>query len=225
MKKLGLIIPYRDREEHLKIFAPTITQYLNKVEINHQIYVIEQGNDKLFNRAKLFNVGFELSKENNDYFCFHDVDLIPEKEECDYSSIEGVARLSVHVSQFNYQERPQHEIGGGITLIDKTSFIKMNGYSNNYWGWGAEDDDFSVRLRREKIKIHTRKGRYNSLFHKRNVFNDDKSIKKCVIDNRNTLSKMKQDKNSHKFDGLSNLQYRIIDKQEKDFFILYKVDL
>lgn len=225
MKHLSLIIPYRDREEHLKKFIPNITKHLSSAKINYSISVIEQDNKKLFNRAKLFNVGFEIKKGKSDYFCFHDVDLVPENEKCDYSFINGVARLSTYVSQFQYIERPEHEIGGGITLIDKNSFLKINGYSNKYWGWGAEDDDFSVRIRRENISIHKRYGRYESLIHKRNIQNDDGTIRACVLENRKTLQEMKKKADSHKVDGLQNLDFTIKEKIKHSDYTLYKVDI
>ena len=36
---------------------------------------------------------------------------------------------------------------GGILLITREVFKKVNGLSNNYWGWGLEDDEFYARLR------------------------------------------------------------------------------
>jgi len=31
-------------------------------------------------------------------------------------------------------------------LIQGKFFKKVNGFSNNYWGWGLEDDEFFARL-------------------------------------------------------------------------------
>ncbi len=35
---------------------------------------------------------------------------------------------------------------GGIILIQRKLFVKLNGFSNNFWGWGLEDDEFFARL-------------------------------------------------------------------------------
>ena len=34
---------------------------------------------------------------------------------------------------------------GGVTAINRENFYRANGFSNVYWGWGSEDDDFSAR--------------------------------------------------------------------------------
>ena len=34
---------------------------------------------------------------------------------------------------------------GGVTALNSEQFEKINGYPNNYWGWGGEDDDVANR--------------------------------------------------------------------------------
>ena len=48
---------------------------------------------------------------------------------------------------------PYARILGGIAAIRSDLFIKVNGYSNKFFGWGGEDDDFSARCRRKGIDI------------------------------------------------------------------------
>ena len=38
------------------------------------------------------------------------------------------------------------ELIGGVLNIRTEHFLAVNGYSNLYWGWGAEDDDLYYRL-------------------------------------------------------------------------------
>ena len=40
---------------------------------------------------------------------------------------------------------PYERIFGGASAMNKEQFTKINGYPNNYWGWGGEDDDVSNR--------------------------------------------------------------------------------
>ena len=58
MHKLGVIVPYRDREEHLKVFVPHLCEYLTNSGIGFEIIVVEQGDSKPFNRGSLLNLGF-----------------------------------------------------------------------------------------------------------------------------------------------------------------------
>lgn len=34
---------------------------------------------------------------------------------------------------------------GGVSGLSKTQFLKINGFPNEYWGWGGEDDDIFNR--------------------------------------------------------------------------------
>jgi hypothetical protein len=53
MAKLGIIVPYRNRHEHLAVFNPTISKYLNNTDIDYKIIIVQQDDAKLFNRGLL----------------------------------------------------------------------------------------------------------------------------------------------------------------------------
>lgn len=150
-KKLNLIVPHRDRQSHLKRFIPSVEKYLDDNDIPFSIYIIDQDNKKPFNRGKLLNIGFDISKDDGDYFCFHDVDLIP--DEVDYSYPEYPVHLATNLSKDDFKEGWEYYFGG-VTMFNKGDFKKINGFSNNYWGWGFEDDDLLRRCVNFGLKVN-----------------------------------------------------------------------
>ena len=39
-----------------------------------------------------------------------------------------------------------YNYAGGVIAVNHENIFRVNGYSNVYWGWGNEDDDFSARF-------------------------------------------------------------------------------
>lgn len=159
MKKLGIIVPYRNRYEHLQEFKKKIVDYLdsNSYE-NYVIIIVEQDDAKLFNRGMLLNIGFKEAKEQGcDYVVFHDVDMLPEYVNYSYSD------KPLHLSTdfiLEDGENPRtifDEYFGGVTLFPIDKFEEIDGYSNKYWGWGYEDDDLRLRCSEKYIQLETLK--------------------------------------------------------------------
>jgi len=97
-----------------------------------------------------------LHKDKFDYFCFHDSDLIPVSDECDYQYEEKPISLvgmrnkiefgdQEKVQNFDDYTLPYEEYFGGAILFSKEHFQEVNGYSNEYWGVGYEDYDLLLR--------------------------------------------------------------------------------
>ena len=119
MSKLAIIVPYRDREEHLARFVPHMEKFLSDKKIDFKIFVVEQGTDRPFNRGWLINIGYDISSQQGfDYFCFHDVDMLPEDKSCDYSWVEKPTHLATRLSKFNYR-LVYPEYFSGVTLFNK----------------------------------------------------------------------------------------------------------
>jgi predicted glycosyltransferase involved in capsule biosynthesis len=219
MKKLCIVVPYRDREEHLNKFTPHMKKYMEKNEdVDYEIIIVEQADTKPFNRAKLLNIGF-LENRESDYFIFHDVDMLP--EDSDYCYEENPTHLSSMVEQFGYK-LPYDGYFGGVTLFDKESFEKINGYSNEYWGWGAEDDDVLLRCSTMGIPIFRKSCKYRSLSH-------DRKIEQIPYNrNLNKLNNFSANPTQEKImsDGLSTIKYeRISEKSISDSVRIISVNL
>lgn len=187
--KTGIIVvPYRDRAEHLQVFL--------KKQLNKHIIIVEQENGKPFNRGKLLNVGFAESL-NYDYFIFHDVDMIPIT--ADYRPSSFPTHIATMCEQFKYR-MPYRDYFGGVTIMNKNDFALCNGFPNEFWGWGAEDDELRRRVIDAKLKIVRRNCRFRSLKHP------------------HQMNPELYDINVHKFnapinryDGLNTLEYSVIE--------------
>ena len=60
--------------------------------------------------------------------------------------------MSVAVDKFDYQ-LPYEGIFGGVSAISVKHFNFVNGFSNQFWGWGGEDDDMSKRLTMNNLEV------------------------------------------------------------------------
>ena len=148
--KLGVCVPYRDRELHLNEFIPKVGKFLKERNIDFQMYFAHQCDDKLFNRGAMKNIAAKHAfEEGCDYIVWHDIDMIPEDDSCDYSfPKDNPQHIAVRISQSDYKLK-YFEYFGGAVLFSKEQVEKTNGYSNDYWDWGMEDDDLFWRCHLE----------------------------------------------------------------------------
>ena len=144
--KLGVCVPYRNRELHLNEFIPKVGKFLKEAGIDFQMYFAHQIDDKLFNRGAMKNIAAKHAFEDGcDYIVWHDIDMIPEDNSCDYSFPEDFPQhIAVRISQSDYKLK-YFEYFGGAVIFSKEQVEKTNGYSNDYWDWGMEDDDLFWR--------------------------------------------------------------------------------
>lgn len=156
----SIIVPYRNREDHLRKF---LSWYTGKLP-DFRIVIVEQNNDLPFNRGWLLNVGFHLAV--SDQVVFHDVDMIAVNGIQHYKKpVNKVAQLATHVEQFGYR-MPFPEYLGGVTKYDASFFSDIDGYSNDFSGWGGEDNEMYDNVTRHAV-IEYRNCWHISLPHER----------------------------------------------------------
>lgn len=73
--QINILIPYRERPQHLRTFLHYIHRFLPNQLVEYRIFIVEQTAGKPFNRGKLLNAGFiEAQKQHPvDCYIFHDV--------------------------------------------------------------------------------------------------------------------------------------------------------
>jgi len=161
---VAVIVPFRDREGHLVLFKKfwrTFAQegVLPRTVKNWEIYIAEQFDSTTFNRGWSFNVGFavadaqqraspditaEMRIKNLDCAVIQDIDYLPEKG-VDYSQCFLPTQLSAEIDRFDWKT-PYLESAGGVVSMNSRHWRQINGFSNDYFGWGGEDDELHHRL-------------------------------------------------------------------------------
>jgi hypothetical protein len=148
--KTAIIIPFRDSErskprtKQLEVLTKYMESYLSGH--TYKIFVVEQPEDgNKFNRGQLLNIGFDIaSNEGYNNFIFHDVDLLPSEElKKYYISIPTDKPVHIAAVWNRYNKNPEYF--GGIVAFNSKMFKTINGYPNNFWGWGGEDDEIYKR--------------------------------------------------------------------------------
>ena len=175
--KIGIVVPYRLRRDHLNQFIPAISNHLNQQKIPFEIIVVEQADEKPFNRGKLLNIGVAKAKKLRcTYVALHDVDMLP--LDVDYSYVNRPTHLATDfVSDVGEKRIIFDAYFGGVTLFPLMDYMKINGYSNEYWGWGYEDDDLRFRCEESNflvlildlLSIHSNDLNLKHLIQKKNV--------------------------------------------------------
>ncbi|KAG0695241.1 Beta-1,4-galactosyltransferase 1 [Chionoecetes opilio] len=144
--KVAVVLPYRDRLHHLIILLSWLHPILRRQQLEYTVYVAEQTGNATFNKGSIMNAGFMEAWQRSDAGCFvfHDVDLLPEDDRNMYSCPQHPRHLSVGVDTLGYK-LPYFLLMGGVLSVRGDQFLRLNGYSNMYWGWGGEDDDMGYR--------------------------------------------------------------------------------
>ncbi|XP_077534771.1 beta-1,4-N-acetylgalactosaminyltransferase bre-4-like [Haemaphysalis longicornis] len=216
--RVAILIPYRNRSDHLNVLLYHLHRFLAQQQLDYGVFVIEQIDNEEFNRAKLLNVGFIQSLALYDYQCFifHDVDLLPIDDRNVYSCPEHPRHLSRNITGYKGDAYAVMFGFGGVSALGKHHMHLVNGYSNLYWGWGAEDDDMLCRLKHANlsvINLPANVSRYVTLQHNKAPRHDRR------------LKLLADCWRRYKADGLNSLTYRTLSVIGKKLCTWIRVDL
>ena len=166
-RRVAVIIPFRDREAHLAAFKTHWHQFSAEAKhISWVVVVAEQFESEPWNRGFSFNAGLvavvtnfsnnisayqNLADERSGFDCIvsHDIDYVPDPG-VDYASCEVPTQLSSEIDRYRWMSPSINNTGGVISMKLK-HWRKINGFSNNFRGWGGEDDELFHRIRLSEL--------------------------------------------------------------------------
>ncbi|XP_034999081.2 beta-1,4-galactosyltransferase 1 [Hippoglossus stenolepis] len=218
--KVAVIIPFRNRHEHLNYWLYYLHPILLRQQLDYGVYLINQDGEGVFNRAKLMNVGYVEALKDYDYNCFvfSDIDLIPMNDRNLYRCFDNPRHLAVAMDKFNFQ-LPYNSFFGGVSSLSKDQYLKINGFPNTYWGWGGEDDDIYGRISVRGMSISRPDlltGKYKMIKHERDLHNEQ---------NPENPGKLSQTQRTMDQDGINSLNYTVKEIVKDILYTYITVDI
>lgn len=157
--KYSIIITYRNREKHLEMLLPKLTEIFKDEE--YEIIISEQDNNEKFQKNSLYNLA--VRKANGKILVFHDVDYYPAENvsyftegDTPFYPVGKVIFLDKDNKQRNNEDIPAGyrnfhlsvgDHSGGVFVMTRELFDKTNPLNPFFKGWGKEDDATRDRLR------------------------------------------------------------------------------
>lgn len=215
--RTAVIFPYRDRERNLFLVLNNLIPFLMAQNLDFQVFIVEQVPWFDFNKCMIINIGFKeaLKAGNFDCFAIHDTDFVPK----DYRNYYYCGQQPRHMV-VDRSDRAKRGLGyyryfGGAILVSREQWENINGCSNQYWGWGNEDDDMYMRfiaegysIERYPIKI----GAYLAFEHE----TQSKNMKRKELFGSNT-ERMHEE-------GLNTVKYNVLKTNMTNFATWMMVD-
>jgi len=179
---------------------------------------VEQNGTDLFNRACLLNAGASLARElGADCLILHDVDMLPENDRTPYACSKNPRHLGAFINNMNY-EPLDYDSTAAILSIKTADYVKINGHSNLFWGWGGEDDDLAKRLTSQHYiieRLDPNVDRYTMLSH----------AKEEPANHNEVFRLLKKSKRRWPMDGFKQKAWTVISVEKRPLYYHLLVDV
>ncbi len=141
---IAYLIPFRNRYQHLEETITYLNNYIQYNNLDADIWIIEQDQFGNWNKGATCNIGFDILKNFYQYFVFNDADTYPQLT---------TNFIYPNKNEINHIYGYDHCLGG-VFSCNKDTFIKVNGFNNNFFNWGREDRDLEDRCKKHNVNIN-----------------------------------------------------------------------
>jgi hypothetical protein len=179
--KYSIIIPYRDRQDHLEVLIPALLKQFDGKDF--EIIVSEQNDTDNFNLSNTQNIGVQSA--TGDVIILHQVDYCPTDDVSYEITDQPVlpARKGIFVNK-DLTKRDYYDIPGGyrkweegiddafyggVVIMTREQWDTINGLNPLYKGWGNEDEDLRERFKwAGYTPVRNEVGTFLCLYHEDN---------------------------------------------------------
>lgn len=145
---LNIVVAVRDRDEQLEEFILHMRASMITMDQRYRIWISEQAPTGIWNKGKLFNAAYTEANKlisdtdgSDEVWLFTDVDIFERTP----------GHLRYHKCWELEEGGVRHLYGfgwclGGVFCMRGSTYERVNGFPNSFWGWGGEDRDFQNRL-------------------------------------------------------------------------------
>ena len=180
--------------------------------IIYRIYIIEQSDEKDWNRGILYNAGYYVAATDDRSFLFINCNT-------DYTIPEEPLPDEFYMHKDGFLDLHGYEGGlGSACAFYMDAFEKCNGFPSNFWGWGGEDYAIKKRIDFSGLQIHRPSNLYKKWIKEKQDHprDDSKNGRNTELANQMTNETMWES-------GLNNLAYEIESIRRYDEIVWIRV--
>jgi hypothetical protein len=125
--------------------------------------------------------------------------------------VERVTEGSMRLIEAGWQRYNSEGCFGGVVIFNEEGYRATNGFPNDFWGWGGEDNAQYARVRNADLEIERIPGGDYVDLEKYDIDQKLESLKRFDSKCKEKWKKMKLDREGGwKRNGLSSLQYEVV---------------
>ena len=223
-----VVVPYRNRLDDLEKFKKIIPNCFKAQGVNALFVIAEQADSLPFNRGKLINAAWDICLgrfPEAQGFYFHDVDVWPLKEDALYYKLpENNQAIHIYgISDIIKPNMTYYSWGGTVGCLSRDAVLTTNGFPNDFWSWGAEDNVLGLRIFEKDVRIDLS----HKVIRSRTPFVEENMKSERNYDHYTlNVKKLHERLTEVVENGISNCRYRLVeDKIDSDGFLWLGLDV
>ena len=216
--RIVVLVPFREDGRRDNSRQHQLDRFLNKMASNLspsevQFVVVEQSHDGYrFNKGQLLNAGFAIvSGSGTEYsnYIFHDLDMAPDAGLMPEYKRPLPDGGGLRLIEADWQRYGSDGCFGGVVIFSDASYRTCNGFPNQFWGWGGEDNAMFARTLHSKLEVERIPGGKFDDLEELTVDQKLAQLKLMDAKCKDKRKLMKEDQHEWQTNGVNSVKYEL----------------